>query len=214
MMPFYRTKVESGKESIVMGSETIEAMIRDYTEAIEKGTLCMPTGCSSCHEESDDYKLHECRKRQLRVVIEDIVKVIITFLLRWKCPLCQATFTDYPPFIKPHKRFVLSDMCRFSQSYLESDKVTYRDTVKHKSYDIGYIDPESGLCEQFLSHSTIYRFMGCLADICLSLPGNVFTISHSKYRTATRRFILVRALATIRNIAQKSIFPDFETLTA
>ena len=197
-----------------MGSKTIEATIHDYTEAIEKGTLSMPAGCRSCHEKSDDYKLHDRRERQLRVVMEDIVKVIVTFLLRWKCPLCQATFTDYPPFIKPHKRFVLSEMCRLSQSYLESDKVTYRDTAKHKSYDIGYIDPESGLCEQFLSHSTIYRFMAYLADICLSPPGNVFAISHSKYRTATRRFILVRALATIRNIAQESIFPDFETLTA
>lgn len=197
-----------------MGSETIEAMIHDYTEAIEKGNLSLPTGCSSCHEKSDDYKLHECRERQLRVVIEDIVKVIITFLLRWKCPLCQSTFTDYPPFIKPHKRFILSDMCRLSQTYLESEKVTYRDTVKHKSSDIGYIDPESGLCEQFLSHSTIYRFMGYLADIFPSLPVNVFEISPDKYRTTTRRSILARALATIRNIAQKSIFPDFGTLAA
>jgi len=196
-----------------MGSETIEATIHDYTQAIEKGTLSMPAGCRSCHEESDDYKLHDRRERQLRVVMEDIVKVIVTFLLRWKCPLCQATFTDYPPFIKPHKRFVLSDMCRFSRTYLESETVTYRNAVKSHSTGIGYIDAESGLCERFVSHSTIHRFMGYLCGICPSLPVNVVAISPGKYRTAARLSILARALATIENIARKSIFPDFGTLT-
>ncbi len=196
-----------------MGWEEVEAMIHDHTEAIENDNWCMPTCCSSCHEKSDNYKLHDRRKRQLRLVAEDIVKVVITFLLRWKCPLCHTKFTDYPPFVKPHKRFVFFDMCRLSQRYLESGSATYRDTVTSNSSSIGYIDPESGLCDKFLSHSTVYRFMDYFADICPSLPVKAFAIDSHRYQTTVRRSLLVRALTTIRNIAQESIFPHFETLT-
>jgi len=197
-----------------MESSAIEGMIKDHTEAVEKGKFSMPTCCChQCHKKVDDYRLHECRKRQLRVVNKDIVKVFITFLLRWRCPLCQCTFTDYPPFIIPHKRFVLFDMCRFSQKYLESERATYRSTVKKDASDIGYIDPATGLCEQFLSHSTLYRFIEYLTDMYPYPLINSFLISSGKYRTETRKSILMRALCAVKNIAKKSIFPDFKTIT-
>jgi len=198
-----------------MESEMIETMIQCYTKAIETGNFSMPTSCCRCcHEKADHYTLHECRKRTLRIVIQDIVEIVMTFLLRWKCPLCQCTFTDYPVFMIPHKRFALFDMCRFGQKYLESETASYRNTVKSNASDIGYIDPGTGLCEQFLSHSTLYCFMGYLSNLCPSFHENMFTISSNKYRTSARKFTLTCALYAIKDIAKKAIFPDFETLTA
>jgi len=195
-----------------MESSAIEGMIRDHTEAVEKGNFSMPTCCChQCHKKVDGYKLHECRKRQLRVFHNDIIKVFITFLLRWKCPLCQSTFTEYPSFILPHKRFVLFDMCRLSQQYIESETANYRDTVKCNGSEIGYIDPVSGLCERFLSHSTLYRFIEYLANLCLSFRVSTFSISSRKYRTSTRKLTLIQAVFAIKNILKNFISPDFGT---
>lgn len=195
-----------------MPFEKIEEKIKNYTSSIEGGHFNMPThDCRICHGKAEHYILHECRKRQLRVVHKDIIKVIMTFLLRWKCPLCQCTFTDYPPFIIPHKRFALFDMCQLSQKYLESETTSYRSTVKQGLSDIGYIDAATGLCERFLSHSTIYRFIGYIAKLCPSFYVSRFSISSRKYRSVARKSILIRALSVIKHFVKKSIFPDFET---
>ena len=106
----------------------IMQIIREYTNQIVEGNFDAAEGiCEKCHEKPGEYKLHECRKRQVRFSVGAVVEVAMTFVLRWKCSLCGATFTQYPPFIAPHKRFALPEIVRLSRKYLENDKSSYAD---------------------------------------------------------------------------------------
>ncbi|MCP4395355.1 MAG: hypothetical protein GY804_13975 [Alphaproteobacteria bacterium] len=93
----------------------IQEMILSHTNSIVKGHFCSPdVACHCCHHKPEVFKLHESRKRQFRLIVEDIVKVTVSFLLRWKCIDCGTTFTEYPSFALPHKRFVLTDIVDYS----------------------------------------------------------------------------------------------------
>ena len=203
-----------------------EEMIKNYTAGIARKKINPPDiACRNCRQKPESYELHETRKRQMRFFIGDIVKVMVSFLLRWQCPLCNSTFTQYPPFLVPHKRFILNDMVFFCEKYLVNDDLSYRDVAKHGGSDIGYPD-NSGLCNQFLSHSTIWRFMGCLEKISLASlkkrcfsgsrpePKKTHGIAPSKYRSHRRRSLLYRAYDAIvlfRRAPNQWIFPNFET---
>lgn len=199
----------------------IRKMIIDHTDSIVKGNFSSPDiVCPSCHQKPEVFKLHESRKRLLRLIEQDIVNVTISFLLRWRCLICGATFTEYPPFVVPHKRYVFTDIIKLGEKYLINADLSYRDVVKHNGADIGYPDAH-GLCDRFLSHSSVWRFMGYLADMCRSrmvrihLPGErPPSIPISKYRSHHRRSLLHKAFQAIllfcRQVNQK-IFPSFET---
>ncbi len=207
-----------------MNSTSIEEMVQNYTDSITAGDFHIPTGrCRNCRQKPGVYKLHECRKRQFRLIAEDIVKILISFLPRWKCSLCKSTFTDYPTFVIPYKRFILYDIHRLSQKYLESEKTSYRDTTKHNHSCIGYKDPDTNYCEQFMSHSTVWRFLVYMSNIYSAVKNlinikifqPVFSdlppIFYTKYRSQKRKTILMNALSAIKNI-KNPIFPDFETV--
>ncbi len=207
-----------------MKSTSIEELIQKYTDSITEGSFRMPTGyCRNCLRKPVSYKLHECRKRYFRFVVEDIVKVLISFLLRWKCPICKSTFTDYPPFIIPYKRFILADISRFSQAYLENEKVSYRDTIRHNGSDIGYENNSTGFCDRFLSHSTVWRFIIYMNKIHPASKDDVipnYSICSTKYRSPKRKTILIRAVYSMKtmikqfDLSNKYNFPGFETAAA
>ena len=131
----------------------IMQIIREYTNQIVEGNFDAAEGvCEKCHEKPGEYKLHECRKRQVRFSVGAVVEIAMTFVLRWKCSLCGATFTQYPPFIAPYKRFALHEIVRLSRKYLENDKSSYADAVVEDGNEIGYpgiggllatVDPET-----------------------------------------------------------------------
>ncbi len=198
----------------------IQEVIANHTNSIVKGHFCSPDiACRSCHQKPELFKLHESRKRQFRLVVENIVKVTVSFLLRWRCQLCNATFSEYPFFAVPHKRFVLTDINKFGQKYLTNDRLSYRNVVSKNGADIGYPDAR-GLCDRFLSHSSVWRFMTYLADNYQTnrhylIPKQVMPIiSPLKYRSNSRRALLYKAFKEIRLFNRKTnmnFFPDFET---
>ncbi len=190
-----------------------QQIIKEYTESIIKGDFrCLHKICEKCRQKPEIFKLHESRKRQLRFVVGDIVKVTLTFLLRWKCPLCGGTFTQYPSFILPHKRFVLTDIVQFGKKYLTNKDSNYTDTVKTDNADtvktddadtvktdgtdIGYLN-ENDLCDHFFSPSSVWRFMEYLAGL-YDLNRKLFRkkcekshhIPSSKYRSNQRKKLL------------------------
>ena len=63
--------------------------------------------CRHCNTSSKDFKRHEARQRQFYVISENIVNVILGLLIRWKCSGCDITFTDYPEFAVPYKRYTV-----------------------------------------------------------------------------------------------------------
>ncbi len=198
----------------------IQEVIANHTNSIIKGHFRSPDIiCQCCHQKPKFFKLHESRKRQFRLIVENIVKTTVSFLLRWRCLLCNTTFTEYPPFAAPHKRFVLTDINRLGQKYLSSDTYSYRGVVKENGIDIGYLD-SNDLCEQFVSHSTVWRFMIYLADRYQErkqhfiMAKSVPLISSLKYRSNKRKALIYNAFKEniLFNLqADKVFFPDLET---
>ena len=198
----------------------IQEVIANHTNSIIKGHFSSPDiTCQYCHQKPKFFKLHESRKRQFRLVVENIVKTTVSFLLRWRCLLCNTTFTEYPPFAAPHKRFILTDINRLGQKYLSNDTLSYRAVVKENGVDIGYPD-SNDLCEQFISHSTVWRFMIYLAAGYqvkrqqFIMAKKVPLISCFKYRSNKRKTLLYKAFKEIflfNRQADKVFFPDLET---
>ena len=199
----------------------IMQIIREYTNQIVEGNFDAAEGvCEKCHEKPGEYKLHECRKRQVRFSVGAVVEVAMTFVLRWKYSLCGATFTQYPPFIAPHKRFALPEIVRLSRKYLENDKSSYADAVVEDGNEIGYPD-ERGLCDSFVSRSTVWRFMEYLASVHFeeTEPSKENRrrppwLPPRKYRSEKRRRLLHRAVEAVGRFARfpfSGPFPDFET---
>ena len=200
----------------------IRQIIQEHTDKIVEGDFEAPENdCKNCRRKPYAFRLHESRKRQLGYTVGDIVEIAATFLLRWKCMLCGATFTQYPPFVLPYKRFVLPEIVRPSRKYLEDEHASYADTVAEDGIAIGYRD-ERGFCESFVSRSTVWRFMNCLASLHVrnnetknaELP-RPFWLPPRKYRSDERLRVLIRAFEAIAQLRQGSFFrpfPDLETV--
>lgn len=198
----------------------IQEMITRHTEAIVSGDIKSPDMvCRCCHQKSSLFKLHESRKRQFRLIVEEIATVTMSFLLRWKCLFCGATFTEYPPFAVPHKRFVLTDIITLAQRYLRHESSSYRHVVRHEESDIGYPN-EWNLCDRFLSHTTVWRHMSFLAAMAPSdndhpdFKPQMPCISFFKYRSNYRKGLLVKAVSGMIELMKRMdfiSFPDFET---
>ncbi len=199
----------------------IKDTIEEYTDSIVNGDFSSPDViCEKCRRKHEIYKLHESRKRKLRFVSDNVVMVVLTFLLRWKCSLCGATFTQYPPFVLPHKRFVLTDIVQFGEKYLTNKNSSYADAVKNDENDIGYIG-KNGLCDNFFSPSSVWRFLQYLScmvqsnrelfcENCADPP----PISSLKYRSNQRKNLLYWAFKAIIGLKTRKkyyFFPNFET---
>jgi len=82
---------------------TTEQEIKDHTQRLESGERpCYSQACPHCTTEGSlsegSFKVHQCRRRSFRVVVEHGVRVFRSWILRLKCDRCTRTFTDYPPF--------------------------------------------------------------------------------------------------------------------
>lgn len=156
------------------------------------GATCGLTTCPTCKQSPKEFKRHDERERSFRLVVETLVHTVLSFLLRWKCPLCGDKFTDYPPFALPHKRYVRQTIVESVRAYVEDkDEVqakprpgrgtgerprsTYRKIASMKDgrplayqgADGNTLDPRA------LSHSTIHRWVSCLGREASALKAAV-----------------------------------------
>ena len=78
----------------------MEQEIKDHTRKIEAGEhICYCQACPHCAVEPErPFRVHQCRRRTFRILVEGCVRVYRSWVLRLKCPHCNRTFTDYPPF--------------------------------------------------------------------------------------------------------------------
>ena len=90
----------------------IEARIGQHSHSVASGDICRPEGpCPQCHAVPRWFKVHERSTRSFRFIVESVVHTIASVLLRWKCPVCGKTFTDYSDFAWPYKRGLLPRSC-------------------------------------------------------------------------------------------------------
>jgi len=71
----------------------------------------------------------------------------------------MKTFTVYPSFASPYKRYVLEDIEKISKKYLEDEQQTYDTAVNNKGSSIGYEEEGNKNVDHFLAPSTLWRWI-------------------------------------------------------
>jgi hypothetical protein len=69
------------------------------------------------------------RVRRFYDVDGDLVVLRECIVSKWKCRGCKRTFTQYPSFAAPFKRYTRATIERLCAKYLEEAKATYRRVI-------------------------------------------------------------------------------------
>ena len=134
--------------------------VKAYQLKVEKDKITphnLPP-CPRCRVDSSFFKIHAYRERRFLIIIEMLIKAAYCSLVRFKCPGCGKTFTNYPNFAIAHKHYTRPSITGFSASYLESDDTTYPQAVMVDNSTPGY--PQN---DATLAPSTIHRWITTLS---------------------------------------------------
>ena len=75
----------------------LEDKVNAHTRRVEAGQpvrYCEACPrCGACEE----FRVHDCRPRTFRLIVEGYVKIFRSGIWRWRCLTCGGRFTDYPP---------------------------------------------------------------------------------------------------------------------
>jgi len=150
-----------------MITHPVLAAIAAHTLAVERGEVqCTVACCPRCSGQPGSFKLHATRKRQFLVIVNRLVHRVLSALTRWKCPLCGKTFTQYPEFALPHKRYVGPDVCRLSERYVTDDGVSYRRGVQVERMAVCYGGGDGqSIDDRVLWPSTLHRWVGFVGGL-------------------------------------------------
>jgi len=211
-------------------------------QMLEDKPPCGLEQCPKCRAVQEDPRAfcrHEIRKRTFLVPLGNLVYAIRSCLSRWLCPLCSATFTVYPPFALPFKRYVLPEICARSRRYIEHDDLSYRRAVLENRRPVfRAADEPSQIDERALAPSTLHRWIATLSRLPQTLrtaldlikqaaPDNglfrqlaAVGIHPRKYRGEARRGALLRcgqllmAAGPYKRIFGRPVFPNLATASA
>jgi hypothetical protein len=153
-------------------SATLED-IKAHQEKVEKDKITpdnLPP-CFRCHVESAFFKIHAYRERRFLIIIEMLIKAVYCSLVRFRCPGCGKTYTHYPNFAIPHKQYTRKTITAFSAAYVESNNMTYQQTVMVDNSAVGY--PKR---DRTLSPTTIHRWITTLGSFPKTVQGSLFLI--------------------------------------
>ena len=78
----------------------LQEEVKTHTRRVEAGErVRYGQACPRCGAAKEEFfRLHDCRRRKFRLVIERCIQVALSWILRWRCLRCGKRFTDYPPF--------------------------------------------------------------------------------------------------------------------
>jgi len=143
----------------MIGRDLIKAIKRYGKRAMGKKISCDLDACPRCGVRHGRFKRHGVRKRLFLVFADWVVRRVWSYLTRWKCPFCRGTFTLYPDFALPFKRYVLAFIQERCAAYVEDEARTYREGIKEEGMAISYEDADSGTA---LWPSTLWRWVSTL----------------------------------------------------
>lgn len=142
--------------------------IKRYTESVKNGSyVCTTDACPYCGHEPGERGFGPCGKRPrvFLLIVEALVRKVLSLLTRWLCRKCGQSFTDYPPFAVPNKRYVRKEIEERSAHYVEEDTATYRRVVREGNTACGYDLNEDGtMDERQLARSTVHRWLTWLGN--------------------------------------------------
>ncbi len=138
--------------------------IKAHQQRVEKNKITpdnLPP-CPRCNVESAFFKIHAYRERRFLIIIEMFINAAYCSLVRFGCPGCGKTFTHYPDFAIPHKRFTRQTITAFSANYIESKNMTYQQAVMVDNDVPGYPQTDSADAPT-LAPSSIHRWITSLS---------------------------------------------------
>lgn len=215
-------------------AEEIEKEIEAHTEMVLMGKNSPDNSiCPNCKCEPIYFSVHEKRPRIFQIIIGRLVRRINSYLIRWKCPDCKGSFTEYPSFAFPYKRYVKYQVLKKSFSYAIEWGLTYREGTKEEGMAIAYESQEEAIDDRNFSHSTLWcwvGFIGNMAHFLLtalsrikekesssSIFREIVPINPRKYKSEDRKGVLETCTRLLfaeleyeKIYEKKSIFsPDF-----
>ena len=216
----------------MIGRDLVEGIKAYGGRATGREISCDLDACPCCGARHAGFKRHGVRRRLFLVFADGMVRRVWSYLTRWKCPLCKRTFTLYPDFALPFKRYVLAFIRERCAAYAEDGARTYRDGVAEGGVAVSYEDADAGMA---LWPSTLWRWVGRLGGfpetvrqalhlikqkdpstgVFRALGG--IRIREGKYRSEARKAVLQRCRGLViadRDYAplfHGSIFPDLAT---
>jgi hypothetical protein len=210
---------------------TIAQQIKLHEEQVlQRASVCYRKTCPRCCGRAP-FVRHDIRRRTFRCVQDGEIQTFRSWLVRWQCPSCNRTFTDYPPFALPYKRFVKSTILSASAEYVGEEGSTYRAVALPGGARID--DHSKGQNTASFSHSTLWRWLTWLAampqsvnvaaqlirqkDSNVALHREAWEITRGHYRSTARRFTLQTAFRTLgvahlfERLFEVPLFPNFAT---
>jgi len=218
------------KRSVVKGEEIRRRIEEHNRRALQREALPEKARCRHCKRvlSPDQFKYHGLRRRSFLVEIGDLIEKVSSWLVRLKCCFCKGTFTVYPEFALPYKRYTRQQIEERSAAYLEDPSCTYMKAAGGRLARCGYEQDE----RQFAG-STVWRWITYLGGqvellrkLCSYLAERfpqadfhrlIVKVSPKKARTEKRRRVLesarrlLHAWACLRACEQAEIFTDFAT---
>lgn len=187
--------------------------------------------CPYCFETSENITLHALKDRYFYIIVKTMVRVIESILGRFKCSSCKRTFTFYPSYAVPYKRYVKIQLLDIAEDYLEEKGKRYQDAVSCDDSPIMYESEDPSSPDKYFEGSTVWRWLSYIASFEQILPQvkdlirqksstspifrQVIDIPRKKYRSEKRKKQLLSATMVVlvaREFARYfnlSIFTDF-----
>jgi len=143
----------------------LRQQIKDFNQAvIELSFRCSCEACPRCKKKAPIFARHDVSPRQFRLREGDLIYILDSWRVRFRCQDCRSVFTEYPPFALPYKRFAKPVLVEHAKSYLEQDQ-SYRQTVRGTHTPVGYDGPKGQQQGQQLSRSTVWKWLAWLGRL-------------------------------------------------
>ena len=160
------------RSPVVQAIRRYEQDVRHHRVRVQL-SQCPRCGCKADGPRS--FRRHGVRLRWFLVVVGNLVHRVASAVGRWRCVECKRTFTWYPPFAVPYKRYVIGQMLGRCRAYVERDDRGYRQGVEEQGRPVFHEQPESEQVTaesteeekaservSVLAHTTLYRWVSAL----------------------------------------------------
>ncbi len=152
-----------------MNLKNVHRLLLEHRAKIKSKIEADVKKCPKCPATPGMFKRHEMKARKIRAIADGLVYILLMYLLRWKCPICNRSFTEYPWFLGPHKRYMSLPVVEKVFQYVNEEKTDYRRAAIEQSgeekkpiwYEQDLDKPDD---VRAFAHTTIYRWTGYLGS--------------------------------------------------
>ena len=188
------------------GDGHLIAEIAAHSARVRKGNhRCSLSCCPHCGRAPEPtlfFRRHALRHREFLVIEGRYIRAVGGLVARWRCPFCRRTFTEYPSFALPFKRYVVSQLAPKALVYIEGDGISYRKAVLEMYMPLFHwsdttVDQDVRQSRECVfAHTTLYRWVSSLGSgirpsVLHDRRWEAFLPAPWKFITSERRDVLV-----------------------